>query len=136
MLATQKMLFSPSQNNPDFQAFQWADSIPQLVQAKLIQSFENYDIAHAPLRPMDGTDSDNQLLIDIRSFEIKTDPDLSVEIGLSVRILAKNGHLVASRIFQQSRKLDKLDPLSAVAAFNAAFSTIATDLITWTADQL
>jgi phospholipid/cholesterol/gamma-HCH transport system substrate-binding protein len=43
---------------------------------------------------------------------------------------------VASRVFQQSQKLDKLDPLSAVAAFNEAFARIATDLITWTTDQL
>ena len=135
-LATQRMLFSPSHDYPDFQTFQWADSIPQLLQAKLIQSFENYDIAHAPLRPVDGLDTDDQLLIDVRTFEIKTDPDLIVEIGFSARILAKDGHLVASRVFQQSRKLDKLDPLSAVAAFDGAFANIATDLITWTTDQL
>jgi len=136
MLETQKMLFSPSQDDPDFQTFQWADSVPQLLQAKLIQSFENYDIAHAPLRPIDGLEADDQLLIDVRTFEIKTDPSLTVEIGFSARIIAKNGHLVASRVFQQSQKLDKLDPLSAVAAFNEAFARIATDLITWTTDQL
>jgi phospholipid/cholesterol/gamma-HCH transport system substrate-binding protein len=61
---------------------------------------------------------------------------LTVEIEFSARILAKNGHLVASRVFQQSQKLDKLDPVSAVAGFNEAFARIATDLITWTTDQL
>ena len=115
---------------------QWADSIPKLLQAKLIQSFENYDIAHAPLRSVDGLDADYQLLIDIRSFQIKGDPDASAVIGFSARILAKNGRLVASRVFLQSRKLDKVDPLSAVAAFNDAFDNIATELITWTADAL
>jgi phospholipid/cholesterol/gamma-HCH transport system substrate-binding protein len=39
-------------------------------------------------------------------------------------------------VFLQSRKLDKVDPLSAVAAFNDAFDSIATELITWTADAL
>jgi phospholipid/cholesterol/gamma-HCH transport system substrate-binding protein len=107
-----------------------------LLQAKLIQSFENYDIAHAPLRPVDGLDVDDQLLIDIRTFDIKTDPDLTVDIGFAARILAKDGHLVGSRVFQQSRKLDKLDPASAVTAFDGAFAAIATDLVTWTADQL
>ena len=136
MLTTQKMLFSPSHDYPDFQTFQWADSIPQMLQAKLIQSFENYDIAHAPLRPIDGLDVEDQLLIDVRAFEIKTDPELTVDIGLSARILAKNGHLVAYRVFQQSRKLDKLDPLAAVAAFDGAFAGLATDLVAWTADQL
>ena len=136
MLDTQRMLLSPGHDASAFQNFQWGDSIPQLLQAKLIQSFENYDIADAALRPVDGLDADNQLLIDVRTFEIKTDPGLTVEIGFSARILAKNGRLVASRVFQQSRKLDKLDPLSAVAAFDGAFAAIATDLITWTTDQL
>jgi len=77
-----------------------------------------------------------QLLIDIRNFQIKGDPDASAVIGFSARILAKNGRLVASRVFLQSRKLDKVEPLSAVAAFNDAFDSIATELITWTADAL
>lgn len=136
MLATQRMVFSPNRDDPDFQNFQWADSIPQMLQAKLIQSFENYDIADAVLRPVDGMDADNQLLIDVRNFDIKTDPDATVDIAFSARILAKNGHLLASRVFQQSRKLDKLDPLTATAAFNAAFAAIATDLISWTTEQL
>jgi len=136
MLATQRMLFSPSRDDPEFKNFQWADNIPQLLQAKLIQSFENYDIADAALRPVDGLEADNQLLIDVRNFDINTDPDLTVDIAFSARILAKNGHLVASRVFHQSRKFDKLDPPSAVAAFDGAFGAIATDLIAWTTDQL
>jgi phospholipid/cholesterol/gamma-HCH transport system substrate-binding protein len=88
------------------------------------------------LRPIDGLAADDQLLIGVRTFEIKTDPGLTVGIEFSARILAKNGNLVASRVFQQSQKLDKLDPVAAVAGFNEAFARIATDLITWTADQL
>jgi phospholipid/cholesterol/gamma-HCH transport system substrate-binding protein len=136
MLDTQRILFSPNRDAQGFADVQWADSIPKLLQAKLIQSFENYDIANAPLRSMDGLDADYQLLIDIRSFQIRGDPDASAVIEFSARILAKTGRLVASRVFLQSRKLDKVDPLSAVAAFNDAFDSIATELITWTADAL
>jgi len=85
---------------------------------------------------MDGLAADAQLLIDIRSFYVKADPDASAEIGFSARILAKDGHVVASRLFAVSRKIDKLDPVSAVAAFNDAFESIATELIAWTADAL
>ncbi|MEH2520987.1 phospholipid/cholesterol/gamma-HCH transport system substrate-binding protein [Bradyrhizobium sp. AZCC 1610] len=136
MLETQRILFSPNRDVKGFADVQWADSIPKLLQTKLIQSFENYDIAHAPLRSVDGLDADYQLLIDIRSFQVKGDPDASAVIGFSARILSKNGRLVASRLFLQSSKLDKVDPLSAVAAFNDAFDNIATELITWTADAL
>ena len=50
MLETQRMLFSPAKDYPGFADVLWADSIPKLLQARLIESFENYDIAHAPLR--------------------------------------------------------------------------------------
>jgi phospholipid/cholesterol/gamma-HCH transport system substrate-binding protein len=136
MFETQRMLFSPSRDVPGFSDMQWSDNIPKMLQATLVQSFENYDIAHAPLRSMDGLESDYQLLIDVRNFQIKADPDLTARIGFSARILAKDGHVVASRLFSESRKIDKLDPVSAVAAFNDAFASIAIELIPWTADAL
>jgi len=136
MLQTQRMLFSPSAAPPAFADMQGSDSIPKMLQAKLIQGFENYDINHAPLRAMDGLEADEQILIDIRTFQIKSDPDFTAEIGFSARILAKDGHVVASRVFVQSQKFDKLDPSSAVAAFDDGFKNIATELITWTAGAL
>ena len=136
MLQTQRMLFSPSGEPPAFADMQWSDSIPKMLQAKLIQGFENYDIDHAPLRSMDGLEADDQLLIDLRTFQIKSDPDFTAEIGFSARILAKDGHVVASRVFVQHQKFDKLDPASASAAFDDGFKSIATELITWTAGAL
>jgi phospholipid/cholesterol/gamma-HCH transport system substrate-binding protein len=136
MLQTQRMLFSPSGGPPAFADMQWSDSIPKMLQAKLIQGFENYDIDHAPLRSMDGLEADDQLLIDVRAFQIKSDPDFTANIGFSARILAKDGHVVASRVFVQSQKFDKLDPASAAAAFDDGFKSIATELITWTAGAL
>ena len=61
----------PAWSSRHSQNLLWADSIPKLLQAKLIESFENYDIAHAPLRSMDGLEADVQLLIDVRRFQIK-----------------------------------------------------------------
>jgi len=61
---------------------------------------------------MDGLEADYQLLIDVRTFQIKGDPDASAEIGFSARIVAKDGHVVASRLFVECRKLEKLDPSS------------------------
>src|SRR3984957_2541837 len=81
MLETQRMLFSPVKDYPDFAEFVWADSIPKLRQAKLIESFENYDIAHAPLRATDIGQNDFQLLIDVRRFRVALDFDPVVEIG-------------------------------------------------------
>jgi phospholipid/cholesterol/gamma-HCH transport system substrate-binding protein len=136
MLQTQRMLFSPVKNDPDFSDFLWADSIPKLLQARLIDSFENYDIAHAPLRSADLGQTDFQLLIDVRRFRIATDSEPSAEIALSARLLDKNGKLVASRLFEASRKLDRIEPPAAVDAFNDAFAGIARDVVGWTLQAL
>ena len=110
----------------------WADCIPKLLQARLIESFENYDIAHAPLRMADIGQTDFQLLIDVRRFRIALESEPAAEIGLSARIVDKNGKVVASRLFEESEKLDNVEPAEAVAAFSEAFGRIAKDMIAWT----
>ena len=136
MLETQRMLFSPAKDYPDFADFLWADSIPKLLQARLIDSFENYDIAHAPLRAADVGQTDFQLLIDVRRFRIATDSGPTADIALSARILDKNGKVIASRLFEDSQKLDQIEPAAAVAAFNEAFGRIAKEMIGWTVQAL
>lgn len=136
MLETQRMLFSPVQDYPDFADFLWADSIPKLLQAKLIESFENYDIAHAPLRSTDIGPADFQLLIDVRRFRVAVASEPVAEIGLSAKIIDKNGKVIASHLFEQSQKFDKVEPAAAVAAFNDAFGRIAKDIIAWTVQAL
>ncbi len=102
------------------------------MQAKLLQSFENYDIAHPPLR--DASDADKRLAIDLRTFQIA--PDATAEIALSAKLIDKSGHVVGARLFSARQKLEGSDPAAAVAAFNAAFANLARDLIAWTAASL
>jgi len=132
MLETQRMLFSPAKDYPGFAEFVWADTIPKLLQARLLDSFENYDIAHAPLRAADVGQADYQLLLDVRRFGIVAEGEPTVEIGLSARLVDKEGKVLASRLFEESQKLDKLEPVVAVEAFNTAFARIAKELISWT----
>ena len=136
MLETQRFLFSPAKDYPGFADALWADSIPKLLQARLIEGFENYDIAHAPLRAADIGQADFQLLIDVRRFRIATDSEPTAEIGLSARIVDKNGKVVASRLFEDAEKFDKIEPPAAVAAFSSAFGRIAKDMIGWTVQAL
>src|SRR6202140_3494445 len=131
MLETQRFLFSPAKDYPGFADTIWADAIPKLLQARLIESFENYDIAHAPLRVADLGQADFQLLIDVRRYRIATDSGPVAEIGLSARIVDKNGKVVGSPLFGDSEKFNKLEPPVAVAAFNEAFGRIAREMVGW-----
>jgi len=133
MFDTQRILVTPTgKEYPGFADTQWADSIPNLLQEKLIQSFENFDIAHAPVRGQEG-EGDSKLLIDIRNFAVSADAQPVAEITFSARILDKNGHVVAGRLFSERRPLEALTPAAAHAAFDSAFSAIATSLVGWVA---
>jgi phospholipid/cholesterol/gamma-HCH transport system substrate-binding protein len=136
MLQTQRFLFSPAQDYPGFADAIWADSIPKLLQARLIESFENYDIAHAPLHTADIGRADFQLLVDIRHFQITVDSEPVAEIALSARIVDKEGKLIASRLFKESEKFDQLAPPAAVAAFSEAFGRTAKSMVAWTVQAL
>lgn len=137
MLETQRFLFQPAGDHPDFTEAMWADAIPKLLQARLIEGFENYDLAHAPLRNADLGQADYQMLIDVRRFRIVADAETAAaQIALSVKLVDKNGAVVASRLFEENEKLDKLNPPLAVAAFNAAFGRMAKNMIAWTVQAL
>ena len=132
MLETQRFLFSPAQEYPGFAEAMWADALPKLIQARLIESFENYDIAHAPLRMADVGQTEFQVLIDVRRFRIALESEPVAEIGLSARIVDKNGKVVASRLFEEREKFGNVAPAEAVAAFSEAFGRIAKNMIAWT----
>ncbi len=136
MFDTQRILVSPANNSPEFANSQWADTIPRLLQARLIQSFENYDIAHAPLRNADGAETDHQLLIDIRDFQVADSAQPVARSAFSARLLNKQGKVVAARVFSVSKPVEKVEPAAVVAAFDTAFSDIAREVIGWTVQTL
>jgi phospholipid/cholesterol/gamma-HCH transport system substrate-binding protein len=133
-LQTQRFLFAPDEElREDFANAQWSDSLPALVQAKLLQSFENFDIAHAPLRGDSLTEGGTCLLIDLRRFDIATGPDAKVTIALSAKLVDGAGHLKAARIFEQSSPIVALTVAQAARAFGDAFEAVSRDVVTWTA---
>jgi phospholipid/cholesterol/gamma-HCH transport system substrate-binding protein len=136
MFDTQRIMFSPANDSAEFANAQWADTIPRLLQARLIQSFENYDIAHSPLRSADGVEVDYQLLIDIREFQVEAGGQPTAKIAFSARLLNKQGKVAAARVFSASQPIDKVDVPSVVAAFDSAFATVTRELIAWTVQTL
>ena len=70
-LDTPRIIVAPGAGeSPSVDTAQWRDNIPKLVQAKLIESFENSNYLAAVARPMEGLTADFQMSIDIRNFEI------------------------------------------------------------------
>lgn len=133
-LQTQRFLFaSEEEPHEEFDNAQWSDSLPALVQAKLLQSFENYDIAHAPVRADPATPAGARLVTDLRKFAIAIEPHAKATIALSAKIINEAGQVKAARIFETSAPLDGLTPAEAVSAFDRAFAELGRNLIAWTA---
>lgn len=135
---TQRIVLTPEIQDADssIAEAQWADSIPKLVQAKLIQSFENDSDERAPIRPADGVQTDATLLCEIRSFQVLTSGEPTADISLSIKIVSKTGQIVASRLFRSSRRLSQLNANAAVDGFNQAFADIAREIVTWTVNNV
>lgn len=132
-LQTQRFLFSPDREVTGFNNAQWSDSLPALMQARLIQSFENFDIAHAPLRADSGAEGLPRLLIDLRQFEIVSAPAPRAVIAFSARLVDGAGHLKVARIFEDSAPIDTMSPSDAAAAFDKVFGGLQRQLIAWMA---
>ena len=133
-LQTQRFLFASDEEAHDaFDNAQWSDSLPALVQAKLVQSFENYDIAHAPVRADSAASVGTRLVTDLRQFEISIEPDAKAVISLSAKVINDTGEVKAARIFEASAPLDGLTPAKAVSSFDRAFAELGRNLIVWVA---
>lgn len=133
-LQTQRFLFtSDEEAHDEFENAQWSDSLPALVQAKLLQSFENYDIAHAPVRGDSNDPTGKRLVTDLRKFEISTEPEPKATIAMSAKIIDGAGQVKAARIIEKSAPMDGLAPAKASIAFNRAFDELARDLVVWVA---
>lgn len=128
---TQKILVRPQADESVALDAQWSDSLPKLLQAKIIQSFENANDLQAVARPTEGLTADYQLLIDIRSFQVELQPQPSADVEFSAKILAGDGRVVGSRIVHASVPVQATDTPAAAAGLNQAFGKAATELVLW-----
>ena len=116
---------------------QWSDTIPKVLQEKIIQSFEASNYVGAVARPIEGLAADYQLLLDLRSFRLmgpSTAPQAPVEFA--AKIVGDGGRIVGSRIFEAVVPAKDVSAAGAAAALDEAFGRTATDLVEWTAGVL
>ncbi len=116
------------------QGAQWSDTVPRLLQARLVEAFENTGRIGATARPGDGLVIDFQLVSDIRRFEISNGDAI---IELSIKLLAdKSGLVRETRIFTATSPAGGSDAQAYVAAFDAAFDDLAKGIIRWVVGQV
>jgi phospholipid/cholesterol/gamma-HCH transport system substrate-binding protein len=131
---TEKILVRRTENGelPQPADAHWPDMLPKVVQARIVQSFENAQYMQALGRVPEGTRSDFQLLIDIRSFHVNAGAAVVAEIELAAKIISAEGRMVDARLFRASVPAATLNAEVAAKALNDAFAKVAVEIVTWT----
>lgn len=112
----------------------WSDRLPDLVQSRLIASFQNAKLTRTVGRP--GDPSDYALQADIRKFEIDVVAGLA-RIELAVRILStKTNRPLAARMFSATAPAPTTANGAAAAALDKALADIMRSTVAWTATQI
>ena len=135
---TDKILLQPSEGEsvPVANA-RWGDNVPILVQAKVIQSFENAGYAKSVSRTRDGVAGDYQLLLDIRRFQISTASEpATAEIDFIAKLVDKDGKIVNASTFQGNAPANGTDAQAYVKALDEVFAKLAGELVGWVTTAL
>jgi len=112
---------------------QWSDDLSKMVQAKLVQAFENSGRLGGVGKPGEGLAIDYQVVTDIRSFEVQTaGADIAV-VEISAKLLNdRNGTVRAQKVFRATAPVRGTGSPSFVKALDAAFAAVTAEIVGWT----
>jgi phospholipid/cholesterol/gamma-HCH transport system substrate-binding protein len=130
---TQKILIrSGAGTYTNVNAAQWADNLPKLFQARIVQSFENAHQLSAVSRPLEQLTAEYRLELTIRSFQIMLEPSPNAVVDVTARLVSDKGVVAGARMFTASIPAKGTEAADAVVALNQAFSQVAGEIVVWT----
>jgi len=107
----------------------WSDSLPKLVQARLVQYLQNSGRVKAAAIPGQGLLIDYQLVVDIRAFELAP---TGVVADFAVRLMDdRNGRVIRSRVFRAEQPVASADARTVVQALDRALIQIFEKIGPW-----
>jgi cholesterol transport system auxiliary component len=137
-LDSEQIVIRPSPSAIQYLAkSQWSDRLPNIVQDKLVQAFENSGQVGGVGRPGDGLAIDYKILTAIRAFEIKADAGERAVVELSVKILNdRNGVVVAQKVFGATTPVTGSGNAAYVQSLDRAFEIVIQDIVGWTLSRI
>ncbi|MDM9628275.1 ABC-type transport auxiliary lipoprotein family protein [Rhizobium sp. S152] len=116
---------------------QWSDKLPRMVQAKLVEAYENSGKLGGVGVPGQGLAIDYQVVTDIRSFEISAGGGSRAVVEISAKILNdRNGTVRAQKVFSQSVPTGGGSNEAFVKALDRAFSSVSSEIVNWTLQSI
>jgi phospholipid/cholesterol/gamma-HCH transport system substrate-binding protein len=137
LFETEKLLvLSRDGEAPVIERAQWPDLLQKVVQARIIQSFENAGYSRVLGRSAEAVKPDHQLLLEVRAFQISQVSAPLAEVELAARVVDAEGRIVASRVFRHSAPVSSLDAALVAAALSDTFVQVAGEIVIWTCAAL
>jgi cholesterol transport system auxiliary component len=112
---------------------QWSEPVPRLVQARLIESFENSRLLRAVGRP--GLVADYSLQTDIRHFEVDV-ARRAAFVEISAKILDVRGRIVSTQVFSATVPAERDNGPTVTAALDTALAKVLRSIVDWTAPKV
>jgi cholesterol transport system auxiliary component len=110
---------------------QWTDRLPRLVQARLIQTFENSGRARAVGKPGQGLAIDYQVVTDLRRFEYQA-KERRAAVEISVKLMNDHdGRVVATQIFRGDVPVTSDASSAIISALDQALDRVLVSIMKW-----
>ncbi len=132
ILDGQNIVLEPQEGVIEFlSGAQWADRLPMVIQARLVETYQRSNRVGGVGRPGDGLAIDYRIMVDIRKFSIAGGGNMAIA-ELNVRVLNdRNGVVRATRTFVATSQVTSKTNDGYVAALDRAFDQAALEILDW-----
>ena len=111
---------------------QWNDNLPDIIQQKLVEAFEDSDRLGGVGKPGDGLAVDYLVSPTIRAFEIISGDGDTAVVSISVRIINdRNGVVRGQRVFQSTAPVSGSGSEAYITALDRANGNVMNDIVAW-----
>lgn len=109
---------------------QWSDRLPALIQARLIETFENGSRVKNVGRPGGALNPDYTLSTELRAFYVEPRSGQAV-VAITARLVNSRGQVVAGRVFTASEPVAGIDGPNAARALDGAMGQVLVEIVRW-----
>lgn len=131
-LETDRLMVRPRADQVSYyKGVAWSDRLPRLVQARMIETFQN----SGAVKAVSATIGQYALVTDLRSFQIDVSSGKAyAEIEIFAKLVnTSTGKVTATKGFSARVPATTDSPTDAIAAMNQAFTEVLQDTTTWVA---
>ena len=114
----------------------WSDNLPNLMQSKLLQSFENAGLGDVVSKSSFGETEGASLNVDVRRFHLNVSGEPQAIVQLYVKLSGGDGKVIANKLFEGRMDATGLSPVEASAALQGAFQKTVVDIMSWVVGAL